>query len=248
MSSLDLYPTIVNLAGGTIPTTKIIDGKDIMDKLIAGQDARPNGEATYIVRPQLGFQNGAIMSYPWKIVKTGGNGKWKLFNIVNDPGESNDVRKTESTAEVIIQKLLDQGIAWAKQFKNVKPAWYDNDGEDGPDGPTGHPHAALWNDGTLPAYDKLFESSDLTLGLGSIYKSNMSIYPNPTADFININFDDKINSLDLEILSITGQTLKKIKGNNENIPRIDTSDLPKGTYILRILADGKLSLEKIIKI
>ena len=248
VSSLDLYPTIVNLAGGTIPTTKIIDGKDIMDKLIAGEDVRPEGEALYIMRPQNGFHNGAIMSYPWKIVKTGGNGNWKLFNIVNDPGETNDVRRTELNAEVIIQKLLDQAIAWVKEFKDVKPAWYDNDGDDGPDGPTGHPHQASWDDGTLPGYDRLFESSELVLGLNDIKKSNYKMYPNPTSDYLNLNFDQPISKLELEILSMSGKVVKRIKGTNKDKPRIDVSNLPAGNYILRIKADGKTSVEKVIKV
>ncbi|CAH8284287.1 putative secreted protein (Por secretion system target) [Mariniflexile fucanivorans] len=158
ISALDLYPTLVNLAGATVPPNKIIDGKDFMDKLIAGEELRPNGEPIYIVRPQNGFQNGAIMSYPWKIVKTGGSGNWKLYNIINDPGETSDVRASEPNAETIIQNLLDYAVAWAKDFKDVKPAWYDND-----DGGNGHPHSALWDDGTLPAYDLLFESSELLL-------------------------------------------------------------------------------------
>ena len=248
ISSLDLYPTIVNLAGGTIPSTKIIDGKDIMPNLLAKTDARPNGGALYIMRPQLGFENGAVMSYPWKIVKTGGNGKWKLFNIVTDPGETTDVRKTEPNAEVIIQKLLDQAVAWVKDFKNVKPAWYDNDGDDGPDGPTGHPHQALWDDGTLPGYDRLFESSELVLGLNDVKKSNYTVYPNPVLDYLNLNFDQPINNLELEILSMSGRVVKRIQGTNKDKPSIDLSTLPKGTYMLRIKADGKISAEKIIKV
>ncbi|MCW2119016.1 sulfatase-like hydrolase/transferase [Flavobacterium sp. 7A] len=248
VSSLDLYPTIVNLAGGTVPNTKIIDGKDIMNQLIAGQDVRPEGQALYIMRPQNGFHNGAVMSYPWKIVKTGGKGKWKLFNIVNDPGETNDVRRIEPTAEIVIQKLLDQAVAWLKEFKNVKPAWYDNDGEDGPNGPVGHPHQALWDDGTLPGYDTLFESEDLKLGLNSIQKTNYKLYPNPTMDYLNLNFNQTITTLELEILTMTGSVVKKIKGTSTNKPRIDVSSLPIGNYILRIKADGKTSFEKVIKV
>lgn len=43
ISPIDLYPTLVNLAGGTIPATKTIDSIDFMDKMIAGEDARPGG-------------------------------------------------------------------------------------------------------------------------------------------------------------------------------------------------------------
>ena len=244
LSALDLYPTLVNLAGATIPTTKKIDGKDFMPKLLAGDDVRPNGEGIFIMRPQNGFHNGAVMSYPWKIVKTGGRGAWKLFNIATDPGETNDVRASEANGEEIVKKLSDQAIEWAKGFKNVKPAWYDNDGPDG----DGHPHDALWEAGTLPGYDTFFETTELSLGVDDFFRSTYSVYPNPTTNYINLNFDTPINKLKLEIVSMTGSVLKTIKGTNTNKPRINISNLPSGTYILRIIADGKLSMEKIIKI
>jgi arylsulfatase A-like enzyme len=156
ISSMDLYPTIVNLAGATIPAEKIVDGVDFMDDLIAGNDARPN-ESLLIMRPYNGFHNGGVASGQWKIVKTG-NGSWRLYNILADPGETIDLRGTEPNAEQIIQDILDQVIALVTDFKDVKPAWYDND-----DGGAGHPHSFLWDDGTLPGYDRLFETDALLL-------------------------------------------------------------------------------------
>ena len=154
VSSLDIYPTLVNLAGGTIPSGKKIDGLDFMDKIIAGQRVRADNKPLYAIRPQDGFHNGGMVSYPWKIVKTGNNGNWKLYNILNDPGESTDVRSSEANAEQIISDLLDEAETLFYDFKDVKPAWFDNDGNG-----AGHPHSAEWNDGTLPNYTRLFERS-----------------------------------------------------------------------------------------
>ncbi len=157
LSSLDLYPTLVNLAGNNLmPVDKTLDGVDFMDDLIAGSDARPD-ETVIIMRPQNGFHNGGLSNGKWKIVKTAG-GAWKLYDILTDPGETTDVRATETNAEQIIQDMLDDAIGIVKDFKDVKPAWYDNDGDG-----SGHPHSFLWDDGTLPAYDALFESPLLLL-------------------------------------------------------------------------------------
>lgn len=156
LSSLDLYPTLVALAGGTIPGGKTLDGVDFMDDLIAGDDARPD-ESVIIMRPQNGFHNGGLSNGKWKIVKTA-SGSWKLYDIIADPGETTDLRSTEPNAEQIIQDMLDDGVATVVDFKDVKPLWYDNDGDG-----SGHPHSFLWNDGTLPAYNSLFESSQLLL-------------------------------------------------------------------------------------
>lgn len=155
ISSLDLYPTLVDLAGGTVPSDKTLDGVSFMDNVLDGVNARQD-EPLIIMRPQNGFHNGGMVKNQWKIVKTGGNGSWKLYNILNDPGESTDLRSTEQNAEAIIQELMDDTVQIIGPFKSVKPQWYDNDGDG-----SGHPHSFLWNDGTLPAYDKLFESSAL---------------------------------------------------------------------------------------
>lgn len=157
LSSLDLFPTLANLAGNNlIPGDKTLDGVDFMDDLIAGNDSRPD-ETVIIMRPQNGFHNGGLSNGKWKIVKTA-SGSWKLYDIINDPEESTDLRASEPNAEQIIQDMLDDAIAIVADFKDVKPAWYDNDGDG-----SGHPHSFLWNDGTLPAYDALFESSLLLL-------------------------------------------------------------------------------------
>lgn len=65
---------------------------------------------------------------------------------------------------------------------------------------------------------------------------------------LNVNFDKPINTLEIEIITLTGQVVKKVQGTNENKPRIDISDLPMGMYLLRVKADGVVFVEKGIKI
>ncbi|MGJ8743986.1 sulfatase-like hydrolase/transferase [Polaribacter sp.] len=164
ISSIDIYPTLVGLAGATVPEGKVIDGVDFMDKLIAGEDARPD-DGLIILRPQNGFHNGGIAYENWKIVKTANGGQWNLFDISTDPGEENNIRNSLSNGEEIVQTILDKAIAKVVEFKDVKPAWYDNDNEDvdGDGEGDGHVHSFLWDDGTLPGYDRLFETPLLKL-------------------------------------------------------------------------------------
>jgi arylsulfatase A-like enzyme len=164
ISSLDIYPTLVKLAGATVPAGKIVDGVDFMGKLITGDDARPNDQLL-LMRPQNGFHNGGIAYNHWKIVKTANGGKWSLYDISTDPGETTNVRSSDPNGEQIVQSILDRAIALVVDFKDVKPAWYDNDNEDvdGDGEGDGHVHSFLWADGTLPGYDRLFETSLLKL-------------------------------------------------------------------------------------
>ncbi|QQY83307.1 sulfatase-like hydrolase/transferase [Tamlana sp. s12] len=242
ISSLDLYPTLVNLAGGAVPSAKTLDGVDFMDKLIAGEDSRSDAPLI-VMRPQNGFHNGGIVYDKWKIVKTGGNGSWRLYDISTDPGETTNLRNSEPNAEQIIQDILDKSVAIVADFKDVKPAWYDNDGNG-----SGHPHSFLWDDGTLPAYDKLFESSDLTLGVKEILESQLSIFPNPTSDFFNLNFNKPISNLEIEVLSMSGKIVKKVKGTQTNSPRVNVSNLETGMYLIRVKADGETAIEKLMKL
>ncbi|WP_339882642.1 sulfatase-like hydrolase/transferase [Polaribacter vadi] len=164
ISSLDIYPTVLALAGATKPETKVIDGVDFMDKLIAGQNARPE-EGLIIMRPQNGFHNAGIAYENWKITKNGDNGQWNLFNILNDPGETTDVSSSDPNGAQIVQTIIDKAVAVVADFKDVKPAWYDNDREDidGDGIGDGHVHSFLWDDGTLPGYDRLFGANVLKL-------------------------------------------------------------------------------------
>lgn len=139
ISSLDVYPTLANVANGTIPTGKTIDGKDVLDDVIAGNNVREN-EALFVMRPQNGFHNTAIVSYPYRMTKKGGNGAWKLFDVRVNP-QQEIVGTTSGGAQVsaVVEELEDLGASWANSFINVRPAWFDNDGDG-----TGHPHRVHW--------------------------------------------------------------------------------------------------------
>lgn len=153
VSSIDLYPSFLELAGAPVPSGKLLEGKSVMNQIVTNQEARP-GESIYIMRPQSGFHNGAIMKGNYKIAKTGNNNSaasFRLYNIFTDPGETTNIRNTEPNAETIVNDMLTEGVAWVSEFQNVTPCWFDND-----NGGNGHPHSFLWDDGTLPNYDGFF--------------------------------------------------------------------------------------------
>ncbi|OEJ99044.1 hypothetical protein A8C32_07660 [Flavivirga aquatica] len=242
LSALDLYPTFVDLAGGTIPAGKIIDGKSVMDKIIAGEDARVD-DCIYVMRPQNGFHNASINCGKYKIVKKGDGGDWNLFDLTNDIEEANNLAGVLPNAQEIIDNILEKAVEWVKEFKDQKPAWFDNERNGG------HPHRVHWFDTeALPGYDRLFGSSELALGVEDAFSSEFSVSPNPSSNYFNLNFNEPINKLELEILTMDGKSVKKVIGTNADKPRIDASGLPHGMYILRVKADGNSAFEKIIKL
>jgi len=72
---------------------------------------------------------------------------------------------------------------------------------------------------------------------------NFVVYPNPTANYINIKLNDAIEFERAKIYSITGQFVKSSSKKS-----IDISDLQSGVYLLEIETDQGKSVNRIIKI
>lgn len=90
-----------------------------------------------------------------------------------------------------------------------------------------------------------------TLGLENNNNDNISqvivIYPNPTTDFLILQFGNVINALSYQIFDITGKLLKnEIVFDKEN--KIDMSSFIKATYFLKVLKyNQEVKVFKIIK-
>ncbi len=107
-----------------------------------------------------------------------------------------------------------------------------------------------------------FENSDyLYIGVEDIEpvakvdgsKVQMSVYPNPVSDMANINYvlpNDA--SVKMYLYNMNGQLLMTIDGGNkiagsENTIQVQMSALPRGTYLLNVVAGQARSTERIIK-
>lgn len=75
---------------------------------------------------------------------------------------------------------------------------------------------------------------------------NISIYPNPTSDFVKASSQNIISSI--EIVNINGQVMfAKTYYNNEKSQTVDVRELEKGTYVIRINNKQNLSTIFIIE-
>ena len=84
---------------------------------------------------------------------------------------------------------------------------------------------------------------DIITGVGNILvdNNNLFIYPNPANDYVNVNAT--VNLQNIEIYSIDGQLLisEIVDTNND---KIDVSNLPSGTYILRAANQSALLIKR----
>ncbi|WP_027381571.1 T9SS type A sorting domain-containing protein [Chryseobacterium daeguense] len=69
----------------------------------------------------------------------------------------------------------------------------------------------------------------------------ITIYPNPTTEVINIKSSSKIKGI--EVFDISGRKMNaELKGD-----KVDVRDLPVGSYLLNVLTEGRNYSEKFIK-
>ena len=71
-------------------------------------------------------------------------------------------------------------------------------------------------------------------GIGEKFADNVSIYPNPAKDVINISFEtNEILVYDISIINQFGQNVYSSKGNHTNRKwktKLDISSMPAGLY------------------
>lgn len=82
-----------------------------------------------------------------------------------------------------------------------------------------------------------------TLGLNNVKKTPLlTIYPNPAKDFVNIKGE---NIILIEVMTILGKTLKQIR-ISEDYFQLNTSELSKGLYVIRVTTKEDLIIQKIL--
>ena len=85
----------------------------------------------------------------------------------------------------------------------------------------------------------------LITGTNKIDVNDFILFPNLTADFIELKVDDKIASFDIDIYDLQGKMVKHIKTvNSENT--ISIFDLAKGQYLINLIDKGKKIATKMV--
>ncbi len=97
--SVDLLPTFANLAGGEVPTDRIIDGKDISDLLLVPGAASPITNFFYGGK--------GLRQDNWKLVSSGDSGGAELYDLSTDIGETNNLASLYTNRVADMTALLD---------------------------------------------------------------------------------------------------------------------------------------------
>ena len=89
------------------------------------------------------------------------------------------------------------------------------------------------------------------IGIGTtstieVIQKSVSLYPNPTKEFLRINTDGTINQI--TILNVSGSEVYRVGNVNESYFDLNISQLAPGTYLLNLLTSEGFSIHKFIKI
>jgi len=85
---------------------------------------------------------------------------------------------------------------------------------------------------------------DASLGTNNFDSSNFSFYPNPVKNVLNLSYTQNINKV--QVINILGQEVKT-ETMDATQAQVDMSNLPTGTYLVKVTSDNQVKTIKVIK-
>ncbi|MFZ4106249.1 T9SS type A sorting domain-containing protein [Flavobacterium sp.] len=86
----------------------------------------------------------------------------------------------------------------------------------------------------------------LSVNTNSVVSSDISVFPNPTKDIINVS--NKLASISsIEISDLNGRVVNKVNSIDAENVQINISDLSSGIYMMKIVSDKGTITKKVIK-
>jgi arylsulfatase A-like enzyme len=233
VTSLDLYPTFVNLAGTSIPNGKEIDGKNIMSHVINNTDARA-GESIYALRHRAAINNVGIRRDQWKAFTTG-NGVWLLYDLANDIGETTDL---SSTYPNILNDMISDAYQWA--LTHITPQFFDSTTAEN-----------SWNNNGMPNFESTFAGY---LSTEDVFINGHSgiIYPNPIVKndlIIGFNFPLS-ETVDATIYDTLGRPVQiqsnLLKVSSKEVRLELSPNITSGNYLIKITSGNNAFSKTIV--
>ena len=120
ITSVDLYPTLLELAGADAPADYPLDGVSYAGLLTGSKDSRKRDAIYWHFPGYLGSGAnqwrttpvGAVRSGDWKLLEFFEDGRLELYNLKNDIGEQNNLAESEPDK---VRELHEKLIAWRER-------------------------------------------------------------------------------------------------------------------------------------
>ncbi|MCP4121498.1 MAG: T9SS type A sorting domain-containing protein, partial [Bacteroidetes bacterium] len=131
--------------------------------------------------------------------------------------------------------------------------WIDCDNANAPiQGETGQSYTATVNGNyaVIITDANCSETSDcisvMTIGVHEAVLSDLSFYPNPVQNILNVDLSGLEENVSFDVVSLSGKVVYSQSYSNEKV-RIDLSELGAGMYILNVRTDKESLTKPIIK-
>jgi hypothetical protein len=126
-----------------------------------------------------------------------------------------------------------------------------------PDDGTGNPHATLYNGYTLDAagnHQRLLMNATIWLaqsncitGINTISgESKIQVFPNPMTEELTIRLPVFAKNVSISFTDVLGKEVISVQTSGTEIS-IKENNLPSGLYLVKIIADEKVQMAKVIK-
>jgi hypothetical protein len=99
-------------------------------------------------------------------------------------------------------------------------------------------------DGTWSLYDRKLFEVDGTLGITSEDLSEISIYPIPASDYVNIKVPNHIKIKSIRLVDMNGKVVMQLQNQFE---RVNVSNAQQGVYLIQITTENGSLSKRIIK-
>jgi arylsulfatase len=128
--AMDIFPTLAKIAGGKVPDDRVIDGIDMSEFLLG--TARQSGREGFVV--YMGNDVFGVKWRDWKLhfkEQTGWNGVLReytmprLYNLMNDPGETNNVLFPHTWVPKAAMPLLEEHVVSLKKYPPIQAGQKD---------------------------------------------------------------------------------------------------------------------------
>ena len=90
-------------------------------------------------------------------------------------------------------------------------------------------------------------SSPLGIEDNMLLSSQLSVYPNPATNIINITNTNDILVNNIEITDLNGRTVKSVNYNNVTETQVNISDLSSGVYMMKVSSEKWTTVKRILK-
>ncbi|WP_017446827.1 sulfatase [Gayadomonas joobiniege] len=139
ISALDLFPTFANLAGADLTGVKKLDGVDVLDAVINGENARP-GQSVFAMRHRYGYSDVGVRKDNFKALRFGSKDEWQLYDVNKDPSETKDL---SGKYPVLLSQLKEEAEIWA--WQHAEPKWFHI-----------HREGFQWREKAMPRFHETF--------------------------------------------------------------------------------------------